>query len=257
MLVIWVYMEQYVLLFARIGSFLSVLPVMGNRSVPVIAKIGLAGFLAFFMYSASGIQTISLPATLLGFILVAMKEVLIGLGLGFLSKMLFAGVQMAGELAGRQIGFAMARTFDPTFQTQASIISEFYMIIMMLIYLILSGHHFLLEGLADTYRFLPIGGDLAVAGIQVPFMKMASGIFVSCIRIAAPVLATLMLTNIALGILARTVPQMNVFMVGLPLRIGLGLIAMVLTIDLFVIIFQSEWAQFKEGFAAMLHLLGG
>jgi len=254
---VWENMTHFGLLFVRVVTFLSMLPVMGNRSVPPIAKIGLAGFMAFFLLTVQDIRQQPVPPSLWHFALLAVKEAVIGLGLGFLTKMIFAGIQMAGEIVGRQVGFAMARTFDPTFQTQASVISEFYLILMMLIYLSVSGHHFLIRGLAESYTFLPIGAPLSTAGIEVPVLKMASGIFLSCIKIAAPVLVTLMLTNIALGLLARTVPQMNVFMVGLPLRIGLGILAMVLTIELFVHIFHTEWTQFERGFSAMLHLLRG
>lgn len=256
MLMIWENVSYFGLLFVRVASFIGMLPVLGNRSVPAIAKIGLAGFLALFLLAVQPINQ-PVPPSLWHFGLLAVKEAVIGLGLGFLTKMLFAGIQMAGEVVGRQVGFAMARTFDPTFQTQSSVISEFYLILMMLIYLTLSGHHFLISGLAESYRFLPVSAPLSTAGIEVPVMKMAGGIFLSCIKIAAPVLVTLMLTNIALGLLARTVPQMNVFMVGLPLRLGLGVLAMIITIELFVHIFQVEWTQFERGFSSMLRLLGG
>ena len=256
-MVIWPQVEQFGLLFVRVGAFVSMLPILGGAQVPAVPKLGLTGLLTYFMFTIAGSPQQSLPGDLTGFFLWVVVEATIGLGLGFLTKMLFSGVQMAGEIVGRQIGFSMAQTFDPTFQTRTSIMSEFYLMVMMLIYLIFNGPHFLIQGLAESYHYLPLGGRLSTAGIEVPVMEMAGGLFVSCVRVAAPVLATLMLTNIALGILARTVPQMNVFMVGLPLRIGVGLLAMVLTIQLFVYIFQAEWNQFQLGFEAIMRLLAG
>lgn len=254
MLIDWGNIELFVALLARISAFVFILPVMGNRSIPVVAKVGLSGFLTVFLFSIMKGTMRPLPEETLAYVMVIVKEVLVGLTLGFITRFLFAGVQIAGEAVGRQIGFGLARVMDPGFQEQTSLISEFQLLFVFLIYLAIDGHHFLLEGLFESYRKIPVSGFIAGRGVEEHVVQMASQMFVSGVKISAPVIAALILTTVGLGLLARTVPQMNVFIVGLPLRIGVGLLGLILTMTLFMKLFQYLWVHFQNDFVTFLNL---
>ena len=249
------HIEMFSLFFGRVSAFIFLLPVLGNRTVPMQAKVGLSIFLSLFLMSMNSGSVTPLPSDLFPFILLVVKEVIVGLALGFTTKFLFAGVQLAGETVGRQMGFGLARVMDPGFQDQTSVISEFQVIVVFLIYLTINGHHFLLQGLVESYEKLPVTAPLAAAiGVGEHVMRMASGMFMAGVKIGAPVIVALLLTNVALGLIARTVPQMNIFIVGLPLRILVGVLALSVTISLFMNIFRQLWLHFQVDFVGLIEL---
>ncbi len=247
--------ELFSLFFGRISAFVFLLPVLGNRTVPLQVKVGLSIFLSIFLVSVNTGVNAVLPTDLLPFILLVVKEVVVGLVLGFTTKFLFAGVQLAGETVGRQMGFGLARVMDPGFNDQTSVVSEFQIIVVFLIYLTINGHHFLLQGLMESYEKLPVAAVVISGnGLGEHMMRLASGMFLAGVKIGAPVIVALLLTNVALGLIARTVPQMNIFIVGLPLRILVGLLAMSVTISLFMNIFRHLWLNFQIDFVELIRI---
>ncbi|RKY81523.1 flagellar type III secretion system protein FliR [candidate division KSB1 bacterium] len=250
----WENIELFTLCFARVAAFVTLLPVIGSRTIPKQVKVGIAVLLTIFMMSIVQMPVNTRVTETLPFFLLIIKEVLVGLTLGFLTKFIFVGIQIAGEIIGVQMGFGVAKVMDPGYQSQLSLIAEFQTMIAMLIYLTISGHHFLLRGIAYSYSTIPIGTQLHTTGIAGEITNIASGMFVSAVKIGAPVIAALLLSNVALGILARTVPQMNIFIVGLPLRIGVGFIALLVTMTLFVHIFSRLWVDFEHSFFAVIKL---
>lgn len=247
--------ELFIICFARISAFIFILPILGNRSIPVQVKIGLCAFLTIFIMPMNKPIQSQLPAELFPFILAVMNEIAIGLTLGFATKFIFAGIQMGGELVGMQMGLAMAKIVDPGFQSQASIVAEFQLIIAMLIYLLMNGHHFLLQAFYYSYDQMPILSTWPVKPMVQNVIHMAGIVFQSAIKIAAPIVVTLLLTNIAFGLLAKTVPQMNILMVGLPLRLTMGLIGLAFTLTLFSHIFRRVFLQFQTNFIEFIHLM--
>jgi flagellar biosynthetic protein FliR len=230
------------------------LPVFGNRSVPPPAKIGLGVFVSIMLFSMIQGVAGDLPDETFSFILIVAKEIVVGLSLGFLTKFVVAGIQMAGEIVGVQMGFGVARVVDPGFQSQISIVAEFQVFLMLLFYLALDGHHFLLRGLFQSYQSIPISKTLMNGNVGNHVVNIAAGMFRSAVKIGAPVIATLLLTNMALGLIARTVPQMNVFIIGLPLRLIVGFLGLILTVTLFLHIFQNIWNQFERDFIGFVRI---
>jgi flagellar biosynthesis protein FliR len=245
--------ELWVVILARTSSFVFLMPVLGNRTVPTMAKIGVSGFLAFFLISAS-IGRTDLPSELLPFFLIILREVLVGLTLGFVTMFLFAGISMMGEVAGIQMGFGMAQIFDPSAEAQLNLLGEFYSLMSLVLFLLLDGHHVLLRGFTQSYRVIPIVARFPNTGVLRQLIESASGIFSSAIQIGAPILVALFLTEAVLGIMARTAPQMNVLVVGLPLKLGVGFCIIMLTLSLYQRIFERLWSGFVRDFAAFIKL---
>jgi flagellar biosynthetic protein FliR len=246
------------LVFLRVASALAVMPVFGYRGLALPVKAGLSVFIALLL-----LPTITLAdgmvfkgMGLLGFLGLAMPEILAGLILGMTTNFIFYGVEMAGQLVGIQMGFGIVAVLDPMTETQVSIISQLQYIFAILIFLSLNGHHFLLEGVARSYLAAPLGGVTLPAGLLGIVVKLSGDIFVAAFKIAAPVMAALFLTEVALGIIARTVPQMNIFIVSFPLKIGVGLLTLALSWPLLSYILQLLWKGFQGEWEKIIALMG-
>jgi len=247
-----------ILVFLRVASALAVMPVFGYRGLALPVKAGLSVFIALLLLPmitlADGMVFKGMG--LLGFMGLAMPEILAGLILGMTTNFIFYGVEMAGQLVGIQMGFGIVAVLDPMTETQVSIISQLQYIFAILIFLSLNGHHFLLEGLARSYQTAPLGGVTLPSGLLGIVVKLSGDIFVAAFKIAAPAMSALFLTEVALGIIARTVPQMNIFIVSFPLKIGVGLLALALSWPLLSYILQMLWKSFQGDWGKIIALLG-
>lgn len=168
----------------------------------------------------------------------AVHEAVIGGMIGFAFSILFWAIRMAGDLIGLQMGFSIVNVIDPNSTGQVSLIGEFKYVIAMLILLLTNGHHLMITALIDSYRVIPVGGGVFGFGVYDGLLRLSATAFVTAVKIGAPAMITLLLTDVALGILARTVPQMNIFIVGFPLKIGVGLFVLGLSLPLLMKLFS-------------------
>lgn len=240
--------QLFLLVFVRVVGILAVAPVFGHRAVLSQTKVGLALVLAIVLYSA---VPISVEATtdLLPYFIKAVKELILGMIFGFTALLIFMAVQLAGEMVGIDIGFGVVNIIDPLSAEQISIIGTFKNLIALVTFLVIDGHHVMLEAMTASFQMVPLGGIQITAMLGQSLIDISSEIFLIGIKLAAPVTAALFLTSLALGIIARTVPQMNVFIVGFPLKIaiGMGMIALALPIFQMVLIrhFQQQGSFFS------------
>ena len=162
------------------------------------------------------------------------KEFIVGLIIGFIAYLVFNAIYIAGQIIDMQIGFGMVNVLDPISNIQVPITSNFYFIISMLVFLIVNGHHVLIKALFDSFKMLPIGSAVFKEQLLTDIFRIFGNIFAIGFKISAPIIAAILITDIALGVISKTVPQLNVFVVGMPLKIGLGLMVMILTIPMFI-----------------------
>lgn len=222
--------ETFLLVFVRVSGMLFVFPVFSAPQIPVLLRLGLSTLLSFMIYrtipAVSGITGIyDLAAGVL-------SQLVLGMVVGFVASLVFIGIQFAGELIDLQIGFAVANVINPTTQQQVTIIGEFQLALATLLFLVTDSHYFLLQGIAGSFHLAPlpfITLDPTVAGNIVGFLGQA---FLIVFRIAAPVAVALFLTNVGLAFMARVAPQMNVFVVGFPIQIGVGLVMLAISVPL-------------------------
>lgn len=209
----------------RILGLLMAAPVFGHRSVPARVKIGLGVFIALIVSPTLP----PLPDVALGswqglFILV--QQFLIGLAIGFTMRVVFAAVELAGEIIGLQMGLGFASFFDPQSAGQTLVLSRFFNLLAMLVFLAVNAHLLVLGLLAESFTTLPISAaPLAAEGFR-SVAAFGSTIFVVGLQIALPLIAVLLMTNLALGILTRSAPQLNIFAIGFPITLGVGLIVL-------------------------------
>ncbi|MUT66368.1 flagellar biosynthetic protein FliR [Paenibacillus sp. NEAU-GSW1] len=220
----------FLLIFCRITSFFVVAPLFSMKSVPNSFKIGLGFFISFIVYLTYGVkQTVDIDAE---YILFVLREVLVGLLIGYLVYLFFTVVQTAGAFMDLQIGFAMANIVDPMTGVSSPLLGNFKYMLMIMMFLLMNGHHYLLTGLMDSYQWIPIDNDLfarLMDGSITNYLSLALGhTFLLAMQVAAPLVVSMFLTDAGLGFLAKTAPQYNVFVIGIPLKMIIGLIVLVL-----------------------------
>lgn len=238
----------FLLVVARLSGLFLLAPVFSSRMIPGRIKIMALLVLAFTMTPivTAGSPT-SLPTDGVHLAVLMLKESLIGLALGFAVSIVFSAVQVAASLIDTSIGFSLANIIDPLNNTQASIFGSFYSMVTTLSFLALNGHHFMLAGFTRSFDLIPVE-------MMPRFEKMLDNaasifleLFVMAFQIAAPVLITLLLADVVLGVVSRVVPQMNVFFVGIPLKIGVGMLAIIVALPGFVGFFENRVSDVVTG----------
>ncbi|MDK2932299.1 MAG: flagellar biosynthesis protein FliR [Clostridiales bacterium] len=230
------YMDVFVLILIRVTALFIISPIFARKSVPNILKIGFAMLVALIIMPMMDMSTATKDRTVLQYALLVFNEFSIGVILGFVSYMAFSALYIAGQMIDMQIGFGIVSVIDPQSNIQIPVIANFYYIIAMLMFLNLNGHHILISSIFYSYKVLPIGTAMVSNILINDIVRMFSDMFIIGFKIAAPIVAATFVTNVALGILARTVPQMNIFIVGMPLKIAVGLATLMFVIPMFSII---------------------
>jgi len=214
----------FLLVLARVGGLVGASPIFGHLLVPVRVRVGFTLVLAAALGGALGPATAAPPPTIVGLIGALAVEAALGVAIGLVAQFVFAGVLMGGQLSGIQMGFGIANLIDPQSHAQVTIVAQWQQLMAFLIFLVLDIHHLLIGALLASFHTTPPGSVvLSAVGLRGT-ISLAGELFALGVRIAAPVLVALLLTNAALGILARTIPQLNVFVVGFPVNVGVGLL---------------------------------
>ncbi|WP_223066786.1 flagellar biosynthetic protein FliR [Paenibacillus caui] len=245
----------FLLIFCRITAFFVVSPVFSARTVPNIFKIGFSGIVALIIFLVYG-TTQTAPSDLT-YIVLIIREVLIGLLMGYVATLMFSVITMAGSFIDIQIGFGMANVFDPMTGASAPVTGNFKYSIASLFFLGMNGHHYLLEAVLRSYQWIPLSNDVfnrIYHGDLSEFLIRAFGqAFMLAFQMAAPLIVALFLTDVALGFLAKTAPQFNIFVIGIPLKILVGLVLLLVFMSSMVYAFQQ---LFELLFRALENLLG-
>ncbi len=248
--------EETLLVFVpvlfRVGGILMAGPLWNHGPVPLPVKTGVTLVTTIAMWPLfSGFEIPEIHGVLsLG--LVVGKELLTGLLLGFVANVIFAGVEFAGQMVGITMGLAIVNVFDPIHHVQVSIMARLHGLFALAIFFALDVHHVLFRAIASSYRVVPLGGFALSATTISNLIEMGYGIFVIGVRIAAPALAVLLLADLAMGLVARTVPQMNVFIVGFPLKIGLGFLMITFTMPILVGVLRQLFAGLERDLSVVL-----
>ena len=231
-------LEIFLLIFIRIAAVFMTAPILGSNNVPVMVKIGFAFLVAFILYPVLD-HTAVLPKEALNFGLIIVNQVILGVILGYSSYLVFTAIQLSGQIIDLQMGFGIVNVIDPMSNAQVSIIGQFQFILGVLIFLAINGHHVLFQAMVDSFRIVPMTHVGVTDEMATKLADLFYNLFVIAFKIAGPATLALLLTNITLGFIARTIPQMNVFMVGLPLNILVGLAAVMISMPVIVNLFSA------------------
>lgn len=221
--------ETFILVLIRVSVILFMLPVFSAPQIPRLVRFGLGIFIAFaVMQTVPKVGTLDLAE----FTAAVISQALVGFVFGFVAYLVFMGVQFAGEVLDLQVGFAVSNIINPITQQQITVIGEFELAIATLLFLVTDSHLLLLQGIGGSFSLLPLPyaaiSSATVTSIGVFFGQAVMIVF----KIAAPVSVALFVTNVGLALMARVAPQMNVFVVGFPLQITIGLAMLVVCMPL-------------------------
>ncbi|KKM12329.1 hypothetical protein SY88_04035 [Clostridiales bacterium PH28_bin88] len=240
------------LVFARLTAFSVAAPFFSIRNVPPLVKVGFGVVLTLLVYPLMGTGGVALPSTLLGYGLEAVGEVLVGLALGFIATLTFTAIKVAGELGDLQMGFAMTGLMDPLTGSRTSLMGEYLYMLGILLFLIINGHHTLILALVGSFELVPVGVASVNGGATAHVIGVFTGMFALGLRIAAPILAVLLISDLALGMVARTVPQLNVFILGFPLKVALGMLTLSLAAPLMAAVVGTVFTQMERDLAILM-----
>ncbi|MBA2134044.1 flagellar type III secretion system protein FliR [Hydrogenispora sp. UU3] len=234
-LVTWSEMQisLFMLVFFRNIGLLTGAPLFQSRNLPSMVRVSIALFLSFVFVPL--IQpTITLPAHFGVFVFYLLQEFIIGLLMGYILYLTLAGLQLAGQLVDLPMGFGMVNVLNPYTESQMPIIGQLYYIIALWLFILVKGDHTLFNVLAQSYRLLPVGGELLLAKGLPYIIRAFSGLFWLAVQVALPIFGVLFLTDVGLGVLAKLVPQINVFFIGFPLKAFLGLTLLILSLPVLI-----------------------
>lgn len=238
------------------GFFLTAVP-FSVRGVPIRAKIGAAAVFAYLILMIYLHEPPLAAGSTAGYIILFIGELLVGCTLGFITQIVFSIFRLAGHFLDVQMGLGVANVIDPEYGTQVPLLGNFQYLLALLTFLAINGHHVLITALFQSYRLLPIGELHYTGRLSLYISSLVGEMFVIAFKIALPVLGALLITDLVLGVIARTVPQMNVFFVALPLKIGLGMGLLLIMIPLFVWAFQTEFQRLFSNLRDLLLIIGG
>ena len=248
---------RFFLLLVRVSAVILTFPLLNSRALPSPFKIVFVVILSMSLYPVVRTQNLLIPQGPIHLGLFVLGEMLVGMLVGFIGQIVFAGLQLGGTLMDTQMGLSLANILDPQNGAQITIIANLQYLMGTLLFLSIQGHHVLIAAMAESLHTIPLldfNVPISVGRLLVTLMGKA---FVMAIRIAAPVIVTLLLTKFAMGIIARMVPQMNIFILSFPLNLGIGLLFLGLALP-YVIWGIREWfGEMHRNLFLIIRLMAG
>jgi len=231
------WLSAFIWPFFRILALVSSAPILGNPSVPVRVKIGLAVVLTLVLAPILGSMPAVEPGSAIGLLILA-QQIVIGVAIGFTMTIIFTAVEMAGNVAGMQMGLGFATFFDPQNAAQTPVVAQFLGLLAALLFLALNGHLYMIEVLAYSFEVLPVAPQpFSAVGWRV-LAGWGGEMFLAGLLLSMPIMAALLITNLALGIMTRAAPQLNVFSVGFPITLAAGFVVLAIALPYFVPLFD-------------------
>ena len=246
----------FILVLVRVSGIISTAPVFGSSNIPPQIKVVLSLMLALILYPFIPLITVY-PDRPDHYIMLIASEMLIGLVLGIIARFLFGAVEFAGTVIGFQMGLGMANVFDPQSQEQISLVGRFENATATLIFLAMDGHLIVLQALVRSYSVLPPGGASISRPLVEKLTELSASVFVIGLQIGAPLIVALFLANAVVGLLARSVPQIQVFVVGFPLTLMLGFLFLFFGMPFFAQAVHQMFEKLDTQFFEAIKLLGG
>jgi len=245
----------FLLIFARMLAFFVIMPLFSYRTIPMSFRIGLSFFFSLVMAAHLDAEITAIDFQ---FIFLLLKEVTVGLFIGLIAYIILSAVQIAGGFIDFQMGFAIANVIDPQTGAQSPIIGQYFYIFALLFLLSVNGHHLLIDGMFHSYQVIPIDSLISIGGTFGEFILITfNQMFLIAFQMAIPLVGCLFLVDVALGLIARTVPQLNVFVVGLPLKIFVSFTVLLFFLSIYIMLARMLFEYMFEVMRDLMFILGG
>jgi flagellar biosynthesis protein FliR len=249
--------QLFMLALVRVASMLMLMPIFGSASIPVQFKAGLALIICFILFPfIQQHATVAMPATTGLFVYRIILEVFVGITIGFVANLLFSAIQFAGYLIDALTGFSFVELVDPFSDTSVTVFGQFNVLIFTIVFFLINGHYFMLLAIQKSFEVIPLLGVGVPMGKLAAFLTQQTGqVFVIAFKMSAPIFVTLMITQVSLGVVARTVPQINVFFVGIPLNIAVAFGTAIIVLPGLVTLFKGVLDRLVQDIWRLLYLM--
>jgi flagellar biosynthetic protein FliR len=244
----------FLLVFTRVFSFMVIAPFFALPGIPTLAKFGLSFFLAVVIYPVLPGTPVNVSGNLIGYMLALTKETITGLSLGILVNIIFSGIRNAGQYMDFQMGFGLANAVDPLTGIQGTMIGQFINLLGLVFFFNIDGHHRLINAFGNSYQLVPLNAAGFNYASGLIAAKAFAGMSLLALQISAPLLAVLIIVDLALGFVAKAAPQINVFLLGFPLKILAGLFILFIILPLLATPLTKVFSLMEKN---MFYLLKG
>ena len=222
-------LEAFLLIFIRMTGLFVLSPIFGRRNLPTLFKIGFSLFLTIIFINTVEVPQINFFDNMYMYVLFVVKELVVGMIIGYVTYVIMSALYLAGQLIDMQVGFGMVNVIDPMTNIQVPLTSNFYYMYVILIFLSMNGHHMIIRALFESFNMIPVEQITFNTGLMENIIMIMRDMFSVAIRIASPIIAAIFVVDVILGVLSRTMPEMNVFMLGMPVKIVVGLLVISIT----------------------------
>lgn len=253
----WNLVEGFILAFIRAGVAIALMPVFGYHAVPMQVKAGLGFILALTLAPMAAQQIAAAPPGALPVVAAAAAEAVVGIFIGLVAALILVAAEMAGTLVGMQMGFDSVSLLDPLVQHEVNVIGQMQYLLAFVIFIALDAHHYLISALSESFRLIPLGGLVWQPQMTPFYSRLVADTIDIALKLAAPVLTIILISEVALGFVARAMPQMNVFIISFPLKIGIGLFALATGLPLFVYVISKAFNHFEAGIIRIIGMAAG
>ena len=246
----------FVFVLVRTAGILSALPIIGTRMVPMRIKAGLVIAVAMVFAPLVGSRVVPEILEPISLAVGLTAELIIGIVLGFATRLLMAAVEMAGSIMGLQLGFAVAVQLDPVNQVEVPVLGSFLTVLMTLLYFVVDGHHLIMFALGSSFTLIPPFGAHLSASVVADGAMLMDDMFALALKLTLPIMASTFLVYLVLGIIGRVMPQMNILFTAFPITIGVGLMILGLGLPLFSLMFQQTIIGLEQVMVDMMKEMG-
>lgn len=244
----------FLLILVRTAGIFTLTPIFGAKQVPMQVRI-IVSLALTLIFVPLAVPVGNLPTEILSLALMAAREACIGLGIGFIITMVFMAIETAGSFVDMNAGFSFAATIDPVHGTNSALAARTHTLLAGLLFFVTNSHHLVVRGLADSFTLAPIGELSFNPAVTGGMTDLFISLFLIALRIAMPVMAAVFLVDLAMAITSRIVPQMNVLMVGFPLKMGVGIVGMIVAVPIVAAMSTNMFADMYNQMGGLVRLM--
>ena len=249
-------LAAFLLVLTRTSGIFLVSPFFGSMNIPVQLRAGVATAMAFVTFPVIVQKTVvTAPDNLWFFAGTVLQELFIGFMIGFIAYVALAAINMAGKIMDMQVGFSVAQVMDPTSGQQSPLIGSFLYNLAIIYFLVVNGHHIIISALVESFNRIPLDGLIWNDTLASFIGDLTAGVFLVGMKIAMPVTFAILITNVGMGILARTMPQMNIFVVGIPMHLMIGTFMLTMLLPFFFLFMDTVFNDMYANITNALKLI--
>ena len=246
----------FLLVLTRTSGIFFVSPFFGSQNIPVQIRAATAFAMAVLIFPILlDEMTIEAPATVAMFAALVMQELFVGWLIGFIGYVVLAAITMSGKIMDMQVGFTIAQVMDPTSHEQSPLIGSFLYNLTIIYFLAVNGHYMIIAALVESFRAIPFNEVTWHSSMADFMVNVTNGIFLVGMKIAMPVTFSILITNVGMGILARTMPQMNIFVIGVPMHLIIGTAMLALLMPFYVLFLDVMFDDMYANISTAIRLI--